>query len=124
MKKIIDNFLQIMKYKYSDFDGVANRTEFLLFATTWLLLIVLTSILVTISEGMPLFWIISATLKAIVVIVLFLPFVALCVRRMHDIGKNGKWVLINLIPVVGNIWFVFLALKKSVPNIYRTDEYE
>jgi uncharacterized membrane protein YhaH (DUF805 family) len=33
---------------------------------------------------------------------------------MHDIGKSGWWVLINLVPLIGSIWFIVLAAKDSV----------
>lgn len=32
------------------------------------------------------------------------PAVAISVKRWHDRGRGGQWVLINLIPVVGWLW--------------------
>ncbi|MCI9286127.1 MAG: DUF805 domain-containing protein [Muribaculaceae bacterium] len=46
----------------------------------------------------------------------FIPYIAIGVRRMHDIGKSGWWVLINLIPLVGLIWYIILAVKPSAPD--------
>ncbi len=37
-----------------------------------------------------------------------LPSLAVSVRRMHDLGKGGGWILINLIPLIGWIWFFVL----------------
>lgn len=38
---------------------------------------------------------------------------------MHDIGKSGWWVLISLIPIIGIIWYIILAIKPSEgPNRY------
>jgi len=41
-------------------------------------------------------------------VVLYIPVVwfslALQVKRWHDRGKSGWWVLINLIPFVGGLW--------------------
>ena len=47
---------------------------------------------------------------------LFLPGLAVSIRRMHDTGKSGWFVLISLLPVVGslllNLWF----LRDSEPG--------
>lgn len=43
------------------------------------------------------------------------------IRRWHDRGKSGRWVLLNLIPIVGTIW-VFIEtwfLKGKINSIYR-----
>lgn len=29
---------------------------------------------------------------------------AMTVKRWHDRGKSGKWVLISLVPIIGGIW--------------------
>ena len=36
-------------------------------------------------------------------IIIAIPMLALEVRRLHDIGKSGWWILITLIPIVGGI---------------------
>ena len=40
---------------------------------------------------------------------IFIPSIAVCVRRLHDIGKSGWYYFIGLIPLVGGIillvWF-------------------
>jgi uncharacterized membrane protein YhaH (DUF805 family) len=38
-----------------------------------------------------------------IALALFLPSLALYIRRLHDIGKSGWWVLLILIPIVGII---------------------
>jgi uncharacterized membrane protein YhaH (DUF805 family) len=38
------------------------------------------------------------------------PLLSCSVRRLHDIGKSGWWLLIYLIPLVGLILIVFFAL--------------
>jgi len=42
-----------------------------------------------------------------------LPGIGLSIRRMHDIGRPGWWILISLIPIVGAIIFLVLAAKPS-----------
>lgn len=44
------------------------------------------------------------------------PGLALSIRRMHDIGKSGFWILVSLIPLAGVIWFIVLAATAGVPG--------
>jgi uncharacterized membrane protein YhaH (DUF805 family) len=43
----------------------------------------------------------------------FLPYLAISVRRLHDTGKSGWWVLISLIPLIGFIWLCILLAEDS-----------
>lgn len=45
--------------------------------------------------------------------------VILAVRRAHDIDLSGWFVLIELIPVVGLIFALYLAFKKGTPGANR-----
>ena len=38
------------------------------------------------------------------------PAYAVATRRLHDTGKSAWWLLINIIPVIGHIWFLILML--------------
>lgn len=51
-----------------------------------------------------------------VTLILLLPGLGLSVRRLHDIGKSGWWILLGLIPVVGQIIIIVWACRES--NIY------
>jgi hypothetical protein len=49
-----------------------------------------------------------------------LPFLCVTVRRLHDTGRSGEWILLLLVPFVG--WLVllyFMVLKgDDGPNLY------
>ena len=45
-----------------------------------------------------------------------LPSLGLTVRRLHDIGKSGWFILVSLIPLVGAIWLIVLLAKKGDPK--------
>jgi uncharacterized membrane protein YhaH (DUF805 family) len=53
----------------------------------------------------------------------FLVFLALDVRRIHDIGLCGWWILIGLVPFIGAIVvFIFTVIKGNVgDNKYGPD---
>jgi uncharacterized membrane protein YhaH (DUF805 family) len=53
-------------------------------------------------------------------LLLIIPTLAVAVRRLHDIGKSGWWMLISLVPLIGGIWFFILSVTDSQleENIY------
>ena len=47
-------------------------------------------------------------------VVCILPQLSINIRRLRDLGKNWKWIFINLIPIFGwLIWFIWLGFGKS-----------
>lgn len=62
-------------------------------------------------------------LLTVVSLFLMIPSLAVSVRRLHDIGKSGWFLLITLIPVVGSIIFIIYAAQEGVrrPNKYGED---
>ena len=49
-------------------------------------------------------------------LVLLVPGLALCFRRMHDTGKSGWWLLPAMIPIAGQIYIILWFLKDSQPG--------
>ena len=46
----------------------------------------------------------------LLLLVMLVPGIALGVRRLHDTGKSGWWVLIGMIPYLGIIGGIFLIV--------------
>ena len=49
---------------------------------------------------------------------------AILVKRYHDLGRSGWWLVLLLIPVIGVLWvFIELALRRGKPgqNRYGAD---
>ncbi len=42
-----------------------------------------------------------------------IPGIAVSVRRLHDIGKSGGWILIGLVPLVGGIVLLLFMGRDS-----------
>ena len=97
---------------FANFEDRASRTEywmFLLFNTTFAILFFSIDLLFNLNFekiGFGPFYI-AYTLIAI------LPGIALSVRRLHDVGRNGYFIFIGLLPILGAIWLLFLFLMKG-----------
>jgi uncharacterized membrane protein YhaH (DUF805 family) len=52
------------------------------------------------------------------------PFLAICAKRWHDRDKSAWWILIGIIPIVGDIWtFIENGYLKGTngPNRFGAD---
>ena len=46
-----------------------------------------------------------------------IPSLSLAIRRVNDAGKSWTWIFINLIPLVGGIWFLVILCQPSLPTV-------
>ena len=53
---------------------------------------------------------------------IFLPSLAVTVRRLHDRDKSGWWILIDLIPFIGGIILLIWAVSPSDDDANRFGE--
>lgn len=121
------NELDILKLtltrKYSQFTGRTSRNKFLRFFLMLTLVvsiffIILNSIIYHIDKFIA--PIVLLILFCIINILLFIPILAITIRRLHDINKSSWYILLNIIPVIGTILFIKLLLKNgdTQPNKY------
>jgi len=108
----MDWYLKVLK-QYADFNGRARRTEFWMFV---LFNFIITMILTFIDSLIGTDFILSGLYGLFILI----PGLAVAVRRLHDIGKSGWWIFIQLIPLIGSIWLIVLWAQDSEPV---TNEY-
>jgi uncharacterized membrane protein YhaH (DUF805 family) len=107
-------FVKCMK-QYAVFSGRARRTEFWMFALFNFIFAMIASIIDT-AIGSKLGILQFGIFYLIYSLAVLIPGLAVSVRRLHDIGKSGWMVLINLIPLIGLIWFIVLTVKDSQPG--------
>ena len=89
--------------RYTDFNGRSRRSEY------WWASLATTIISSVLSSVIPNFaWIWT--------LVILVPSVAICLRRLHDIGKSGWYCLIALIPLVGSIILLIWLATDSQPG--------
>lgn len=58
-------------------------------------------------------------LSSIYALAIFLPSLGVTVRRLHDTGRSGWWILIGIVPIIGGIvLLVFMVLDSTPDNEY------
>lgn len=90
---------------YTNFSGRARRKEYWYFVLVQMGLVIIAMILdaIIFNSETGLFYIVVA-------LGLFLPGLAVTIRRLHDTSRSGWWFLISILPLIGSIiLLVFLA---------------
>lgn len=85
--------------KYVDFGGRARRKEFWMFFVFNIIFSLLAGIL-DYALGT------NGNIESVYSLVIFLPSLAVLVRRLHDVGKSGWMILFGLIPIIGQAWLI------------------
>ena len=58
----------------------------------------------------------AALLPCLFMFTLLIPACAVTVRRLHDIGRSAWFLLVSLIPVIGEILLLVVLLSKGIPD--------
>ena len=59
---------------------------------------------------------------SIFVLLTFIPYLSVSVRRLHDTNRTGWWVLIAIIPIIGAVWLIVLYCFKGNRDVNRFGE--
>jgi uncharacterized membrane protein YhaH (DUF805 family) len=111
-------FLLALK-KYAVFTGRAQRKEYWFFV----LFVVLVSIVLTFIDNMTGTYnrdVGLGLLSGVFSLAMLVPSLAVTVRRLHDTGRSGWWILLAFIPLVGEIVLLVFMVLDSQPG---TNEY-
>jgi uncharacterized membrane protein YhaH (DUF805 family) len=110
-------FVEVLK-KYAVFSGRARRQEY------WMFTLIVSLIyigLIVLGLAMD-----TEVPELVFFAAIFLPSLAVSVRRLHDTGRSGWWVLIGIVPCVGTIvTIIFMATEgQRGENQYGPDPKE
>lgn len=106
-------------HSITNFSGVASRSDF-----WWPIIInyILGGIIIAIIQsitGHPIDDIYNwrdlnlNIISEVIVFIVWLGTWSLKVRRLHDTNRSGWWILISIVPLIGNIWFFILMVLPS-----------
>lgn len=107
--------------RYADFSGRSRRTEYWMFTLGYVIALVILGVIMAIggalgdSNGVSGLSVTAIAVLGVVVLALFIPSLAVQVRRFHDQDKSGWFVLLGFIPYIGGlIVIVFMCLPGTV----------
>ena len=118
MEQFNHYFLDIIKKRYADFDGRATRSEYWYFILFYIIIAIILGMIDTfvvnpmlgmdaIDAGR------GGILQMVFALGVLIPSIAIGVRRLHDIGKSGWWMLISFVPVIGFFVLLYFFVQKS-----------
>ena len=94
--------------RYVDFSGRSNRGEFWFWVLDSIIVSVALSLVESLIFGQ------SQPLTSLWGLVTFIPSIALSVRRLHDTGRTGWWILLGFVPVIG--WLILIWFYAQPPE--------
>jgi uncharacterized membrane protein YhaH (DUF805 family) len=110
----MNEFMAVIK-NYAGFSGRAGRREYWMFFLVYILIYIALAVLTAIMPEM------LATVFGLATLAfalgLFIPSLAVGVRRLHDTDHSGWWMLIGLIPLAGlYLLYLFIIEGTNGPN--------
>jgi len=109
-------YLKVIK-QYTDFSGRARRTEYWMFTLVNFLIAIGFVLLTQLVDPR------LGILNLIYSLAVFIPSLAVVVRRLHDVNKSGWMYLLMLLPIIGWIWILVLLFTEGTrgENKYGAD---
>jgi uncharacterized membrane protein YhaH (DUF805 family) len=106
-------YLEVLK-KYAVFSGRARRKEYWFFTLfNFIFSLALTFVDIWLGLANKSGW---GPLSGLYTLALFIPGLAVTVRRLHDTGNSGWWILISLVPCVGWLVLLIYLIQDSQPG--------
>lgn len=113
MREALESAAKTNVFNYS---GRASRSEYWWYVLFYYIIIIAFGIAIMGDEHSAM----ADITLGVVCLTMFVPFLSLTVRRLHDIGKSAWWLLVAFVPYVGAIILLIFTLMPSEnhPNQY------
>ncbi|WP_438464380.1 DUF805 domain-containing protein [Marinomonas sp. PE14-40] len=96
---------------YADFTGRARRREYWYFNLYYFIFFLIVIVLDAVST--------AGGFTALYSLAMIVPSVSVLVRRLHDTSRTAWWLLLILIPVVGQLILLYFLVQDS----HQDNEY-
>ncbi len=104
-------YLEVLR-KYAVFDGRARRKEYWMFALFNFIIAFVLGFIEGLVGG-------PGVIGLVYSLAVFIPALAVTVRRLHDTNRSGWWVLIAFVPLIGAIVLLVFMVLDSQPGENR-----
>jgi uncharacterized membrane protein YhaH (DUF805 family) len=103
-------YFKLALSKYAEFTGRSRRSEY------WYFILVYTLISSAVNTFAFILGDWVTMLGSLVGFALFIPSLAVSIRRLHDTGRSGWWLLIGVVPLIGIILLIVWFATDSQPG--------
>lgn len=110
MTKMMDAYKKMWQ-NYATFSGRSRRSDYWYVYLVNIIISAALSILGNLVAAQ-----LFSLISSLYALATLIPGIALCVRRLHDIGKSGWYALFVLIPLVGAILLIIWLATDSQPG--------
>lgn len=107
-------YLMALK-RYAEFSGRSRRKEYWFFVLFYLI-IYLGLAFIDGAAGTYDAQVQIGLLSGIFALAMLIPGIAVTVRRLHDTGRSGWWILISFVPLIGAIVILVFTVLDSQPG--------
>lgn len=118
----------VLKNNYANFQGRARRSEYWWFGLFTMIFSVVAQVVIgaVAATGSTVLTLIFGIAVIVIMLGLIVPAIAVAIRRMHDTGRSGWWLLIGFVPVVGGLVILFFFVQRGTvgANAWGADPYD
>ncbi|MCM1152702.1 MAG: DUF805 domain-containing protein [Muribaculum sp.] len=119
MKQIEVPFTEAVKralsVNYCNFNGRSSRSEYWWFCLFSFILGIIIGLIFRNHEA-------GSIVSGIISLAFLLPGLGISIRRLHDTGRSGWWILLALIPVIGSVILIVWYCQPSQPTANQYGE--
>ena len=118
MEQFNKYFLETITKRYADFNGRATRSEFWYFTLFYIVVAFVLAMIdqfvinpmigMTVLEAAQ-----GGVLQFVFALAMLIPSFSVGIRRLHDSGKSGWWMLVAFVPFLGIFILIYLWVQKS-----------
>ena len=116
-----DAVQNVLMNNYANLNGRASRSEYWWFVLFYLIVNTVTFVIDSTLGTMVTFD--MGYVGLIAFLALLLPTVSVSVRRLHDIGKSGWWILLAIIPIVNFIGIFVIIVFTIMEGEEQPNQY-